>query len=137
MSPARVSRTRTTRAAIAATRASIATDDVQGAAGAEWAKTQGKTKAYVLDDTRLYGAGLAKAWALARQQDRPRAVVSPNKTSESFDAKATDYNAALWPRRSRRPVPTSVYIGSITGQNTGKLWKDLQAALPDYHDHVR
>src|SRR6188474_2597272 len=27
----------------------IATDDVQGAAGAEWAKTQGKTKAYVLD----------------------------------------------------------------------------------------
>ena len=42
----------------------IATDDVQGAAGAEWAKSQGKKKAYVLDDTQVYGAGLAKAWAL-------------------------------------------------------------------------
>ena len=25
----------------------------------------------------------------------------------------------------------TIYIGSITGQNTGKLWKDLRAAMPD------
>jgi len=43
----------------------IATDDIQGAAGAEWAKTQGKTKAYVLDDTQVYGAGLALGTALS------------------------------------------------------------------------
>src|SRR6476659_7813437 len=29
----------------------VSTDDVQGAAGAEWAKSQGTKKAYVLDDT--------------------------------------------------------------------------------------
>src|SRR6187397_2221804 len=33
----------------------IATDDAQGGAGAEWAKSMGKTKAYVLDDTQTYG----------------------------------------------------------------------------------
>src|SRR6266850_1877157 len=42
----------------------VATDDIQGAAGAEWAKSMGKTKAYVLDDTQVYGHGLAVSWAL-------------------------------------------------------------------------
>jgi branched-chain amino acid transport system substrate-binding protein len=106
----------------------IATDDVQGAAGAEWAKTQGKTKAYVLDDTQVYGAGLAKAWALHANKIG-LTVVSPNKTSEGFDAKATDYNALA--QKIKASGADIIYIGSITGQNTGKLWKDLRAALPD------
>jgi branched-chain amino acid transport system substrate-binding protein len=106
----------------------IATDDAQGAAGAEWAKSQGKTKAYVLDDTQVYGAGLAKAWALHANKIGLE-VVSPNKTSEGFDAKATDYSAVA--QKIKASGADIVYIGSITGQNTGKLWKDLRAALPD------
>ena len=106
----------------------IATDDVQGAAGAEWAKTQGKTKAYVLDDTQLYGAGLAKAWAQHANKIGLE-VVSPNKTSEGFDAKATDYSALA--QKIKASGADVIYIGSITGQNTGKLWKDLRAGLPD------
>src|SRR5207249_7966583 len=43
----------------------VGTDDAQGAAGAEWAKSLGGTKAYVLDDTQVYGQGLAKSFALA------------------------------------------------------------------------
>jgi len=106
----------------------IATDDIQGAAGAEWAKTQGKTKAYVLDDTQVYGAGLAKAWALHANKIG-LTVVSPNKTSEGFDAKATDYSALA--QKIKASGADIIYIGSITGQNTGKLWKDLRAAMPD------
>ncbi len=106
----------------------IATDDVQGAAGAEWAKTQGKTKAYVLDDTQLYGAGLAKAWAQHANKIGLE-VVSPNKTSEGFDAKATDYSALA--QKIKASGADIIYVGSITGQNTGKLWKDLRAGLPD------
>ncbi len=106
----------------------IATDDIQGAAGAEWAKTQGKTKAYVLDDTQVYGAGLAKAWALQANKIGLE-VVSPNKTSEGFDAKATDYSALA--QKIKASGADIIYIGSITGQNTGKLWKDLRAGLPD------
>jgi branched-chain amino acid transport system substrate-binding protein len=106
----------------------ITTDDKQGAAGAEWAKRLGATKAYVLDDTQVYGAGLAKAWALHANRIGID-VVSPNDTSEGFDAAATDYAAV-----AQKVVASGadvIYIGSITGQNTGKLWTDLRAALPD------
>ena len=106
----------------------ITTDDKQGAAGAEWAKREGATKAYVLDDTQVYGKGLARAWALHANKIGID-VVSPNDTSEGFDAAATDYAAV-----SQKIIASGadfIYIGSITGQNTGKLWKDLRAAMPE------
>jgi len=106
----------------------IATDDAQGAAGAEWAKSLGKTKAYVLDDTQTYGHGLAAAWAIHANAIGLE-VVSPNKSTESFDAKSTDYAAIA--QKIKSSGADVIYIGSITGQNTGKLWKDLRAAMPD------
>lgn len=106
----------------------ITTDDKQGAAGAEWAKRLGATKAYVLDDTQVYGKGLARAWALHANEIGIE-VVSPNKTSEGFDAAATDYTALA--QKIKDSGADVIYIGSITGQNTGKLWKDLRAAMPD------
>jgi len=106
----------------------IATDDAQGAAGAEWAKSLGKTKAYVLDDTQTYGHGLAAAWALHATKIG-FTVLSTGGKSEGFDAKSTDY-AALG-QKIKSSGADIIYIGSITGQNTGKLWKDLRAAMPD------
>jgi branched-chain amino acid transport system substrate-binding protein len=106
----------------------ITTDDKQGAAGAEWAKRLGATKVYVLDDTQVYGKGLARAWAL-HAKNIGLTVVSPNETSEGFDAKATDYAALA--QKIVAAGADFIYIGSITGQNTGKLWKDLRAAMPD------
>ena len=41
----------------------VPTDEIQGAAAANWAKQLGATKAYVLDDTELYGHGLAVVFA--------------------------------------------------------------------------
>jgi branched-chain amino acid transport system substrate-binding protein len=106
----------------------ITTDDKQGAAGAEWAKRLGATKVYVLDDTQVYGAGLAKAFALHANKIGVE-VLGANKKSEGFDAKATDYNALA--QKVKAAGADFIYIGSITGQNTGKLWKDLKAAMPD------
>jgi branched-chain amino acid transport system substrate-binding protein len=106
----------------------ITTDDKQGAAGAEWAKRLGATKVYVLDDTQVYGAGLAKAFALHANKIGIE-VLGANKKSEGFDAKATDYNALA--QKVKAAGADFIYIGSITGQNTGKLWKDLKAAMPD------
>ncbi len=106
----------------------IATDDAQGAAGAEWAKSMGATKAYVLDDTQTYGHGLAAAWAIHANKIGIE-VLSPNKTTEGFDAKSTDYAAVA--QKIKASGADIIYVGSITGQNTGKLWKDLRAALPD------
>jgi branched-chain amino acid transport system substrate-binding protein len=104
----------------------IGTDDAQGSAGAEWAKRLGATKAYVLDDTQVYGKGLARAWALHANKIG-LTVVSPNGGSEGFDAAATDYAALA--EKIKASGADVIYIGSITGQNTGKLWKDLRAAL--------
>ncbi len=106
----------------------VGTDDAQGAAGADWAKSLGKTKAWVLDDTQVYGQGLAKSWALAFAKGGGT-VLSANGTSESFDPKATDYSALA--QKIKAGGADIIYIGSITGQNTGKLWKDLRAAMPD------
>jgi len=106
----------------------ISTDNKQGGAGAAWAKELGATKAYVLDDTQVYGKGLARSWALSANQLGIQ-VVSANGTSEGFDAKATDYAALA--QKIKDSGADFIYIGSITGQNTGKLWKDLRAAMPD------
>jgi branched-chain amino acid transport system substrate-binding protein len=106
----------------------ISTDDKQGGAGAAWAKELGATKAYVLDDTQVYGKGLARSWALFANQIGIE-VVSAGGTSEGFDAKATDYAALA--QKIKDSGADFIYIGSITGQNTGKLWKDLRAAMPD------
>lgn len=106
----------------------ISTDDAQAGAGAAWAKELGATKAYVLDDTQVYGKGLARAWALSASELGIE-VVSAGGTSEGFDAKATDYNALA--QKIKDSGADFIYIGSITGQNTGKLWKDLRAAMPD------
>ncbi|MEX2183903.1 MAG: branched-chain amino acid ABC transporter substrate-binding protein [Chloroflexota bacterium] len=106
----------------------IARDDAQGAAGAAWAKELGATKAYVLDDTQVYGKGLARAWAIAAAK-LDIEVVSASGSSEGFDAKATDYAALA--QKVKDSGADFIYIGSITGQNTGKLWKDLRAAMPD------
>jgi len=106
----------------------ISTDNKQGGAGAAWAKELGATKAYVLDDTQVYGKGLARSWALSATQLGIQ-VVSASGTSEGFDAKATDYAALA--QKIKDSGADFIYIGSITGQNTGKLWKDLRAAMPD------
>jgi branched-chain amino acid transport system substrate-binding protein len=106
----------------------ITTDDKQGAAGAEWAKRMGATKVYVLDDTQVYGKGLARAWAL-HAKNIGLEVMSPSQTSEGFDAKATDYAALA--EKIKASGATFIYVGSITGQNTGKLWKDLRSAMPE------
>ena len=106
----------------------IATDDAQAGAGAAWAKELGATKAYVLDDTQVYGKGLARAWALSAT-GLGIEIVSAGGTSEGFDAKATDYAALA--QKIKDSGADFIYIGSITGQNTGKLWKDLRAAMPD------
>lgn len=106
----------------------ISTDDKQGGAGAAWAKELGAKKVYVLDDTQVYGKGLARAWALAAKK-LGLEVVSAGGTSEGFDAKATDYAALA--QKIKNSGADFIYIGSITGQNTGKLWKDLRGAMPD------
>ena len=104
------------------------TDDRQGSAASQWAKDLGITKAYVLDDLQVYGAGLANAFA-SGATTLGITVVTADGKSEGYDPKATDYVALA--QKIKASGADLVYVGAITGSNTGKLWKDLRDVLGD------
>jgi len=100
----------------------VPADDLQGRAGALWASQLGVTKAYVLDDTELYGKGIADVFA----------AEAPNFGIEvlgrdGIDGKATDYKALA--EKIKAASPELVYYGGITQNNAGQLWRDLRDAL--------
>ena len=104
----------------------VPADDLQGAVAANWAKQLGVEKVYVLDDTELYGHGIAQVFAdtakkigLERRWAAPRASTPRRPTT------------GRWRRRSGAPAPDMVYYGGITQNNAGKLFKDLRAVLGD------
>jgi branched-chain amino acid transport system substrate-binding protein len=105
----------------------INTDDVQGGASSEWAFSLGFKKAYVLDDGQTYGQGIGRAWA-KHFGDIGGTVVSPNGQSESYDPKAADFTALA--QKIQASGADVVFIGAITGNATGKLWKDIKAGDP-------
>lgn len=106
----------------------INTDDAQGGASAEWAQSLGFKKAYVIDDGQTYGSGIGRAWA-KHFGAIGGTVVSPNGTSESYDPKASDYNALA--QKIKSSGADVVFVGAITGQGTAKLWKDIKAGNPN------
>jgi branched-chain amino acid transport system substrate-binding protein len=103
----------------------VPADDLQGRAGALWASQLGVTKAYVLDDTQLYGKGIADVFA----NEAPGFGVEV-LGRDGIDGKATDYKALA--EKIKATSPEMVYYGGITQNNAGQLWRDLRDALgPD------
>jgi len=103
----------------------VPADDLQGRAGALWASKLGVTKAYVLDDTQLYGKGIADVFA----NEAPGFGVEI-LGRDGIDGKATDYKALA--EKIKATSPELVYYGGITQNNAGQLWRDLRDALgPD------
>src|SRR5229473_3282749 len=101
----------------------VPSDEIQGAAAAAWSKTIGATKAYVLDDTQLYGHGIAVVYA----QTLPKVGIQLVGGPEGIDDKASDYRALA--QKVRQSGADIVYFGGITQANAGKLWTDLRATL--------
>jgi len=101
----------------------VPADDLQGAVAANWAKQLGVTKAYVLDDTELYGHGIAQVFTDTAGRVGVTIVGGP----EGVDSKASDYRALA--TKIRGTNPDLIYFGGITQNNAGKLFKDLRAVL--------
>jgi branched-chain amino acid transport system substrate-binding protein len=103
----------------------VPADDLQGAVGAKEAAALGAKRVYVLDDTELYGRGLATVF---HQDAKRRGLdVSPADKPDSIDPKASDYRSLAL--RVKQANPDLVYFGGITQSNAGKLWQDLRATL--------
>ena len=102
----------------------VPADDLQGKVGADWAKELGATKVYVVDDSQIYGKGVADVFD-ASAADAGLEVVAHDQISgketdyKSLAAKIADSGAEL------------MYFGGITQQNAGQLWKDVRDADAD------
>jgi branched-chain amino acid transport system substrate-binding protein len=99
-------------------------DQFQGAADAQFAKSQGFKKVYVLTDKETYGLGIAtlfinyaKKLGIATVPSSPQAW---DKNASSYDAIATKVKAS---------GADAIFLGGIICNNGGKLIKDLRAGV--------
>lgn len=101
-------------------------DDIQGAAGANWAYTdQGKKKAYILHDNSLYGKGVA---AVFREQFTK--LGGEALGFEGYDPKAQDYQSLAASVADKSP--DLLMIGATVDNNAAKLVQDLRGVMsPD------
>ena len=106
----------------------VTTDDNQGAAAAEFAKSQGVKSVYVLNDTQTYGQGVARAFT-ASAKKLGLNVLSSGDAGEGWDAKATNYEALFTKIAALKP--DMLYIGGIFDLNGGQLVKDKVKFLGD------
>lgn len=102
----------------------VPADDLQGAVGANWAKKLGAKSAYVIDDTELYGKGIADVFVASSAK---LGITIAGR--DGIDGKASDYRAVA--TKVRAAKPDVVYYGGITQNNAGKLLKDLRSAGVD------
>jgi branched-chain amino acid transport system substrate-binding protein len=99
----------------------VTADDVQGSVGAKWAKSLGVKSVYILDDTQVYGKGLADVFEATAK------TIGLNVLGrDGIDGKAADYKALATKIKSTNPQ--AIYFGGITQQNAGQLLKDIRAA---------
>jgi len=103
----------------------VPSDDLQGAVAANWAKQVGVQRIYILDDTELYGHGIAVVVA----ETAGKIGLSIAGGPEGIDSKASDYRALA--TKIRGTNANLVYYGGITQNNAGKLFKDLRSVLGD------
>ena len=102
----------------------IPNDALQGNAGALWASQLGAKNVYLLDDTEVYGKGIADVFN-QKAGDYGLTILG----RDGIDGKAPDYKALA--EKVKATNPDLVYYGGITQNNAGQLWRDLRDAMPD------
>jgi len=102
----------------------VPADDLQGGAGALWTKQLGAKNVYVIDDTEVYGKGIADVF-VQKAPENGLTILG----RDGIDGKASDYKALA--EKIKATKPDLVYYGGITQNNAGQLWRDLRDAMPD------
>jgi branched-chain amino acid transport system substrate-binding protein len=101
----------------------IATDDFQGAAGAQFAKQDlGSTKCLVLNDAQTYGVGVAQAFTDEAKKQGIEIV-----GEEAWDAKQPNYTALF--EGYKDSGVDCVYLGGINDNNGEQLIRDKVQVL--------
>lgn len=102
----------------------VTADDIQGAIGAKWMQSLGVKKVYILDDTEVYGKGLANVFDNTAKQIGLEVV-----GRDGIDGKAADYKALA--TKIKGTGAEGIYFGGITQNNAGQLLKDIRGAGVD------
>jgi branched-chain amino acid transport system substrate-binding protein len=106
----------------------IGTDENQAIAAAQFAKSIGVNKVYILNDTQTYGQGVAQAFTTEAKKIG-LTVLSSGPSGEGWDARQSDYIALM--TKIKAVNPDMVYLGGIFDNNGGQLIKDKVAVLGD------
>jgi branched-chain amino acid transport system substrate-binding protein len=99
----------------------VPADDIQGAVGARWARSLGVRSVYIIDDTELYGKGLANVFEKTAKEIGLKVL-----GRDGIDGKAADYKALA--TKIKGTNPQLVYFGGITQNNVGQMLKDMRGA---------
>jgi branched-chain amino acid transport system substrate-binding protein len=99
----------------------VPADDLQGSVSAVWAKELGFKKVFILDDTEMYGRGIAKEF-----KDKCEEIGLQIVGNQSIDAKATEFKSLM--TRIKQANPDLVYFGGTTQSKGGQIAKDLVAS---------
>ncbi|TPQ22910.1 branched-chain amino acid ABC transporter substrate-binding protein [Streptomyces sporangiiformans] len=103
----------------------IATDDYQGAAGAQFAaKDLSAKKCYILNDNQTYGQGVGKAFEEEAKKQGIKVL-----GNQAWDVKQPNYTALFTSIKSTNP--DCVYLAGIFDNNGGQLVKDKVKVLGD------
>ncbi|MGI9171619.1 MAG: branched-chain amino acid ABC transporter substrate-binding protein [Candidatus Nanopelagicus sp.] len=106
----------------------VTTDDNQGNAAAEFAKSIGVKRVYVLNDRQTYGIGVARSFTAAAKA-LGLTVLSDGEAGTGWDDKAPNYEALF--TKIKATKPDMVYVGGIFDLNGGQLVKDKVKYLGD------
>jgi branched-chain amino acid transport system substrate-binding protein len=99
----------------------VPTDDLQGALGADWTQDMGCKTVFVLDDTEVYGKGIADQF-----EKRAREIGLEVLGHESIDVKAQEFSALMTKIKLKKP--DLVYFGGTTQSKAGQVAKDMVKA---------
>lgn len=103
----------------------VPADDLQGSRAAEWAQELGVKRVYILDDTEVYGRGIATIFH-ARAKEIGIEVLG----HESIDVKAQEFRSLMASIKALNP--DLIYFGGTTQSKGGQIAKDMvDAGLKD------
>ncbi|MEO5951632.1 MAG: branched-chain amino acid ABC transporter substrate-binding protein [Chloroflexia bacterium] len=100
----------------------VPADDLQGAAAAAYAREIGAKSVFVLDDTELYGKGIAAVFARESRNLGLTVAGGP----ESIDVNAQNYSTLA--SRIVRSGADLVYFGGSTSNHPNLVLRDLRSA---------
>jgi len=99
----------------------VPADDLQGPLSADWAKRRGVKSVCILDDSEVYGKGIADLF-----DERCREIGIEVLGHDSIDAKAQEFKSLMASIKAAKP--DLVYFGGTTQSKGGQLAKDMASA---------